>query len=97
MPSNLTPAQRSQLASAAALDRWAREPDRTAATQAMRDAQQRKLELEVDPNHLLDPADRTQRANRLRRARLQRAAVKSGQARRQRSAARKARENGGAA
>lgn len=66
--------------------RWAKESDRSAATQPARDALRRKFEDEVDPDRTLPAAERAKRAESARRAHYQRLALKSAQAR----AARKA-------
>lgn len=63
-------------ASLAANERWARCTDRTAATQAARDAQWRRLEDEVDPDRLLDADERQKRATNLFRAKQQRLALR---------------------
>lgn len=72
----------SALAAAAADDRWAREPDRTAATAPARQAFLSRFEQEVDPNGELNPQERARRAANARRAYFRRLAVKSAQARR---------------
>jgi hypothetical protein len=87
--------ERTHAARMAAYARWAKEPDRTAATAAARAAQQRKREDAVDPDHLLSPHERAKRAENLRRAELSRMALRSAQARRKRTAA--VRRKGGAA
>lgn len=73
---------RSQIANSA---RWAREPDRTAATAPARAAMLAKFETEVDPDGLLLPAERAKRAECARRLHYQRMALKSAQARRKRA------------
>lgn len=78
--SSRDPVERSRLATIAANKRWAFEQDRTAATQAARDAQQRKREDEVDPEHKLSPEERAKRANNLRLAQMQRIALKGSRA-----------------
>jgi len=80
----------------AAHARWAKETDRSAATAAARAAQQRKREDEVDPNHELSPQERAKRAENLRRAQLQRMALKSAQARRKHTGTARRRNGGGA-
>ena len=80
-----TPGERTIAASLAANARWAKVTDRTAATAAARAAQQRKREDAVDPHHELSPQERAKRAENLRRAQLQRMALKSAQARRKRA------------
>lgn len=68
-------------ASVAANTRWAHEPDRTAATAKARQALADKFEHEVDPDGVLDPAERAKRAANARRAFYQRLAIKSAKAR----------------
>lgn len=63
--------------------------ERKAMTEAARAAYLQQLENEVDPGHELDPADRTQRAADLRKARLADAALR---ARREKLAAQRAAE-----
>jgi len=77
---------RSQIARIAANERWAREPDRSAATQAARDGMARKFEDQVDPDRTLPPEERAKRADSARRAYYQRLARKSAQARRAKKA-----------
>ncbi|WP_193613121.1 hypothetical protein [Nocardioides lijunqiniae] len=73
---------RSQIAKIAANSRWARETDRSAATQPARDGLNRRFELEVDPDGVLPVNERATRALSARRAHFQRLALKSAQARR---------------
>lgn len=64
----------------AAAERWAREPDRIAATAAARRGLRAKFERRVDPDQLLSEADRTRRVDGLMRAhmlRLSHAAAKA--------------------
>jgi hypothetical protein len=85
-PTHPTPAnERTAAARLAANTRWAYEPDRTAATAAARAKQQQLREDAVDPNHELSPQERARRAENLHRARMQRMALKSAQARRRRA------------
>jgi len=72
-----TAAQRRMHAQIAANTRWAMEPDRSAATQAARDARLAKFEAEVDPDGDLNPTVRRERAIALRRAHMQRLALRS--------------------
>lgn len=78
--------ERQQIARLAAHTRWAREEDRSAATQAARDGMRRKFELEVDPNGVLLPDELAKRVESARKAHYQRLALKSAQARRAKSA-----------
>lgn len=88
----MTPEQRSLRARIANSQRWAQEPDRTAATSPARDAFMRRFEDQVDPNGVLPPDERAVRAESAKRAHFQRMALASSRAR----SARKA-EKGGAA
>jgi hypothetical protein len=76
------PADRSSIARLAAHSRWAKEEDRSAATQAARDGLQRRFEDQVDPDRSLPADERAKRAESARRAHFQRLALKSAQARR---------------
>ena len=78
--------QRSLQASMAANIRWAYEADRRAATEPARRAVLSKFEQEVDPRGELDPSERARRAASLRRARMQKLALRSAQVRRRRAA-----------
>ena len=80
------PAKRRAAAKVASNTRWAHEPDRRAATQAARDGLQRRFEDEVDPDRVLDPAERARRAESAKRAHFTRLAQKSAEARKNRSA-----------
>ena len=66
----------------AASERWAREPDRAAATAAARAGLRAKYEREADPDGSLPPAERARRADSLMRAHMLRMALKSKTARR---------------
>jgi hypothetical protein len=81
----LTPAERSLRGQIAANESWARTPDRPARTRAARQAMNEKFEREVDPDGTLLPAERAKRAENLRKAYFARLALKSAQARRNRS------------
>jgi len=81
------PSDRALIARIAASERWARTGDRVAATAPARAALADRWEREVDPTGALDPAERALRAAHLRRAHMQRLALKSAQARRARSKA----------
>lgn len=76
------PTDRTLIARVAAYSRWASEPDRTAATQAARNAFADRFEREVDPDGTLPPAERAKRADAAKRAYFHRLALKSAQARR---------------
>ena len=68
----LTPAQRRERGVIAANARWAREPDRLAATKPGRDAAFQKLLDEVDPEGVLSEAERLKRAKNLQAAQMAR-------------------------
>lgn len=76
------PSTRVLVAKIAAHERWAGTHDRTAATAAARKAFIDRFERTVDPEGVLDPAERAVRAEHARRAHFQRLALKSAQARR---------------
>ena len=63
-----TAAERRAWASVAANERWAKEPDRAAATQAARDAFIQKFYDQVDPDRALPPEERHKRAMAARSA-----------------------------
>lgn len=77
-------AQRSRLARLAAHERWAKE-DRVAGTAAARRGFEARFEKLVDPDGVLDPAERARRAESARRAHFIRLAEKSAAARRRAS------------
>lgn len=81
-----TPEERRLVASIAASERWANEPDRAAATAAAREAALARFEKLVDPDGVLTPSERAKRAECAKRAHYQRMALKSAQARRARQA-----------
>lgn len=65
-----------------ASERWARESDRSAATAAARLAGMERFAREVDPDGVLDPAERAIRAEHAQRAHMTRMALASARARR---------------
>ncbi len=69
----------------AAHESWANTVDRSARTAPARAAMLARFEAEVDPEGVLDPAERTRRAQHKRKAYFQWMARKSAQARRTRS------------
>jgi hypothetical protein len=83
---SLTPAERSERARAAAHIRWAKEPDRLAATAAGLKAAFQKLLDEVDPHGRLAEAERIKRAKNLQQAQLAQARLAASKARRRRTA-----------
>lgn len=93
----LTPEQRSLRARIASHVSWANTEDPKARTAPARSAFFDRFERAVDPDGVLDPADRRRRAEHARKAHMQRLALKSARARRSRSqAVRKAgRSDGG--
>lgn len=78
----MTQDDRRQIAKIAANTRWAREQDRSTATQAARDGLYRKFEDQVDPERKLPEEERGKRVENARKAYYQRIALKSAQARR---------------
>jgi hypothetical protein len=81
----LTPEQRSLRARIASHTSWANTEDPSARTAPARSAFFDRFEREVDPDRVLDPADRRRRAEHARKAYMQRLALKSARARRSRS------------
>jgi hypothetical protein len=77
----LTPEQRALRAEIAVHEKWAREPDRTAATAKARRGFLAKLEAEVDPAGVLPPEERARRVEHLRLAHMKRMALASSRAR----------------
>jgi hypothetical protein len=78
----LTPSQRSQRARIAAHTRWAKEPDRVAATAPGRRAAFEKLLDEVDPERKLPEAERLKRAKNAQQAQLERVRLAASKSRR---------------
>lgn len=78
---NLTPAQRTLRASAAAHASWANTTDRAARTEPARRAALAKFEDQVDPERKLEPEERTRRALSARRAHYRAMALKSARVR----------------
>jgi len=66
----------------AAHEKWARCPDRSAATAPARRAFDDRFEKQVDPDGVLDPVERARRAAHARKAYFTRLALRSAQARR---------------
>jgi hypothetical protein len=81
MSSNLTPEQRSMRARLAAQSRWAKEDPTPTVTKA-RAAFMARFENDVDPDRVLNEAERQRRAESARKAYFTRLALKSSQARR---------------
>lgn len=78
------PAARFMAASIASNTRWATESDRTRATSVGRAAFMARFDDEVDPDRVLDAAERARRADCARRAYFMRLALASAKARRSR-------------
>lgn len=81
------PSDRALIARVAAHTRWAKEPDRDAATQSARRGLEAKWEREVDPTGSLPPEERARRVSSLRSAHMQRMTLLSAQKRRARKEA----------
>ena len=77
---------RTQIAKIAANARWAKEPDRSAATQAARDGLEARFVREVDPDGVLSPDELAKRVDSARRAHFQRLSLASARSRRERKA-----------
>lgn len=89
MSATATASDRVLRARIGAATRWAHEPDRRAATAPARDGRFRRYLERVDEAHPgLSESERQRRAEGLRRADMQRMALKSAQARRARAGAR---------
>jgi predicted component of type VI protein secretion system len=84
---SMTPAERSLRARTAVHTSWANTADRSARARGGVEGALRKLEDQIDPEHLLAPAVRRQRAESLRKARMADLARQSAKARRERKAA----------
>ena len=73
---------RAVIARIAAAERWARTPDRAAATEPARRGLRARFEREADPDGVLDAGERARRAQALMTAHMLRLARASAQARR---------------
>ena len=80
MSTKLNREQRRLRAQIAAHVRWAREPDRSAATLPARRAFDQKFRPEVDPHNVLSTAERERRAESARRAHYHRMQLASSKA-----------------
>ena len=78
---DLTPAERTLRARLAAHESWAATADPTARTAPARDTFLERFERQVDPDGILDPAERARRAEHAKKAYFLRLALKSAQAR----------------
>lgn len=86
---SMSPAERSLRGQAAAHQSWANTPDPQARTLPMRQAAAARFERQVDPDGVLDAAERARRAEAARRAHLldmSRKAAKAAREKRERSA-----------
>ncbi|GAA0720282.1 hypothetical protein Drose_06575 [Dactylosporangium roseum] len=81
MADELTPAQRSMRASIAAHSRWAREPDRKEAMRPALDGMLARFEKQVDPDGVLEPHIRAERAESAKKAYYKALQLKSSRAR----------------
>ncbi|WP_285752022.1 hypothetical protein [Lentzea sp. NBRC 105346] len=81
----MTPAQRILRAQIAAHTSWANTSNRAARTAAARKAADDRFERQVDPDGVLPPEERAQRAKAARKAHFLRMAAKSAAARRRRA------------
>lgn len=79
------PEERSLVARIAAEESWSRTEDRSARTAPARAAARGRFEDIVDPDGVLDPAERARRADHAYRAHMARLALRSAQARRARA------------
>lgn len=84
----MTPAERALRGRIGAHISWANTADPVARTKPGRDAFLARFERQVDPEGVMDPAERARRAAHLRRAHMQGLAIKSAQKRRENRAAR---------
>lgn len=78
---------RALIARLAAHTRWAKEPDRTAATSSARKGLEAKWAREVDPDGVLPPEELARRVDNLRQAHMTRMALASAKARRAKASA----------
>jgi hypothetical protein len=81
----MTPAERSIRAKLGAHAQWAKTEDRTERTASARAGFYRRFENQVDPDGVLNPAERAKRAENARQAHMLRMALASAKARRLRA------------
>ena len=81
MTDSLTPEQRSMRASIAAHTRWAQEPDRAAAMEPALNGMLARFEKQVDPDGVLPPHIRAERAESAKKAYYKALQLKSSRAR----------------
>lgn len=79
-----TRSERITRAKLAAYTSWANTADRSARTAPARRAYLKRFERMVDPDGILDPVERVERAKQAMRAHMTRAALRSAQSRRRR-------------
>lgn len=84
MPVGDAQVDRALIARIAAAERWARTPDRVAATEPARRGLRARFEREADPEGVLDVAERNRRADALFTAHMLRLARASATVRRNR-------------
>jgi hypothetical protein len=87
MADELTPAQRSIRASLAAHSRWAQETDRKEAMQPALNGMLARFERQVDPDGVLNPAERAKRAESAKKAYYRALQLKSSRSRGKKKAA----------
>ncbi len=85
-PTPLTPTERSIRARIAANTRWAKEPDRLAATAPGRRAAFEKLVNEVDPHRVLTETERLKRVKNAQQAQMARVRLEASKKRRRATA-----------
>lgn len=78
----MSTAERTLRARLAAHESWAQTADRAARTAAARQAFADSFERQVDPDGVLDPAERSKRAESARKAHYTRLSLKAAEARR---------------
>jgi hypothetical protein len=87
MADEMTPEQRKMRASLAAHTRWAQETNRKEAMRPALDGMLAKFEREVDPQGVLDPAERAMRAESAKKAYFKALQLKSSRSRGKKKAA----------
>lgn len=81
MTEPLTPAERRLRGQLGAHESWARTEDRAARTRPAREAFEERFLREVDPEGILDPAERARRAASARKAHFARMSYQAARAR----------------
>ncbi|MER7278332.1 hypothetical protein ABT369_28225 [Dactylosporangium sp. NPDC000244] len=87
MADEMTPAQRKMRASLAAHTRWAREADRKEAMRPALEGMLARFEREVDPDGVLEPHVRAERAESAKKAYFKSLQLKSSRSRGKKKAA----------